>query len=193
MSYKKEAYHLNLQVEGPDMGKDFDGFYIDKADPAKGKFKGQVGKVRAQEYPYSDGETKSGVKVYRDREILKFLKNLCMAIGATAWFDTQDGQHDTIEDFVNKFNADEPYKDRVLRMCIGGREYQNREGYTNYDLFLPRPSRNTFPFESILVPEQSSKVYKYDESIHIRKKKVESVASFEKPVTTATKDQFSLD
>lgn len=191
--YKKGAYHMNLQIEGPDLGKDFEGFFVDKADPTKGRHKGQAGRIRAAEYPFSDGETKGGIKVNRDREMMKFIKNLCLVTGATTWFDAQDGQHETIEAFVEKFNLDKPFADKYLRMCICGREYQNREGYTNFDLYLPRPSKNAFPFEAESVAEAASKVYKFNPEIHIKKKKAEAVDAFEKPVTAKTKDQFSLD
>ena len=39
------ALHLILHCQGPDMGKDFEGFYIDMANPDKGKYKGQMGGV----------------------------------------------------------------------------------------------------------------------------------------------------
>ena len=90
--------------------------------------------------------------------MMKFIKNLCLVVGATAWFDAQDGQHETIEAFVEKFNLDKPFSEKFLRMCICGREYQNREGYTNFDLYLPRPSKNAFPFESESVPGDTLKL-----------------------------------
>jgi len=193
--YKEGAYHINLHVEGPDLGKDFEGFFIDVDDPTKGRYKGQAGRIRCNEFPYSDGETKSGIKVFRDREMMRAIKNLCLAMGASTWFDSQDGKHDTIEEFVTAFNKDKPFKGKGLRMCIGGREYQNKQGYTNYDLHIPKAIRGTYAYESDEISENSSKLMKYDPAIHIKKstKKVDTVTSFEKPVTEETKNQFSLD
>ena len=195
--FREGALHLNLNCQGPDLGKDFEGFHIDMNDPNKGRYTGKAGRIRCNAFPYSDGETKSGIKVYRDKDILKVLKNLCAAMGISSWFDDQDGKHDTIEQFVEQFDKDRPFADKKLRMCIGGREYQSRQGYTNYDLHIAKPSRGNYGYESVKVPEENSKVIKFDPSIHIPiskgKKKTETVASFEKPVTEETKNQFKLD
>lgn len=193
VSYKEGAYHVNLYVEGPDLGKDFEGFWYDKDDESKGRYKGQAGRVRANEYPYSDGETKTGIKVSRDKEIMRFIKNFCSAMGTMSWFDEQDNKHETIESFVEGFNTDKPFKDVFMRMCLGGREYQNLQGYTNYDLFFPKGTRSRFAYESEKIPEAMSKVLKFNPEIHIKKKKAApTVDNFEKPVTKQTKDQFSL-
>jgi len=45
--YKKDAYHVVMNCEGPDMGKEFEGFLIKKEDPSLGRHKGQVGKIKA--------------------------------------------------------------------------------------------------------------------------------------------------
>ena len=197
--YKEGAFHINLSVQGPDLGKDFEGFFLDIKDEKKGRYLGQAGRIRANEYPYSDGETKTGIKVYRDNEMMKSIKNLCNAAGVIAWFDAQDGKHDTIEQFIAQFDKDKPFTGKQIRMCVAGREYQNKQGYTNYDLFIPKPekgSRGVYAYESATVTKENSKVFKFDPKIHITKqkpKKTDTVTSFEKPVTEATKGQFSLD
>jgi hypothetical protein len=194
--FNKDAYHIYLHVQGPDLGKDFDGFFIDMKDESKGKYTGQTGRIRSNEYPYADGETKTGIKVYRDSEMMRAIKNLCAAVGMSAWFDAQDNKHDTIELFMAQVEKDKPFKGKHIRACVGGREYQNRQGYTNYDLFLPKGSKGHYAYESAMVPDASSKILKYDPAIHITKskgKKADTVTSFDKPVTEATKGQFSLD
>jgi hypothetical protein len=195
VTYKHGAYHLNLNVEGPDLGKDFEGFFLDIKNEPLGRYKGQVARVRANDFPYADGETKSGIKVYRDKEIMKVIKNLCSALGCSAWFDAQDGKHDTIEQFVEQFDKDKPFADKKLRICIAGREYQNKQGYINYDLYIGKGGRGTYGYESEQVPENLSKMVKFNAETHIKKstKKADTVTSFEKPVTEATKSQFSLD
>lgn len=193
--FKEGGYHLQLTVEGPDLGADFEGFFKDMNDPSKGRFKGQSGRVKTNEYVYADGETKGGIKVYRDQEIMKMLKNLCSAMGTLDWFDAQDGKHDTIEQFVAQFNADAPFRGKKLRMCIAGREYTNKQGYTNYDLHIAKGARGFYAYESAQIPEDASKLMKFNPAIHIKKnvKKEEKITSFEKPVTPATRESFSLD
>jgi hypothetical protein len=176
--YKQGAYNLNLNVEGPDMGADFEGFFIDKDDPTQGRYKGQVGRVRFSEFPYSDGETKSGIVIKRDEEVVKAVHNLCKAFGILNWLDDQDNKHDTIESLVAKLNSDKAFDGKFLRMCIAGREYQNKQGYTNNDLYLPKWSRDGIAYESASVDEAISKVVKFNPDVHIKKSKTETVASF---------------
>jgi hypothetical protein len=176
--FKDGAYHFIFNVEGPDLGEDFEGFLVDKNDPSKGKHKGQVGKIKASEWAFSDGETKGGVKISRDREILKFMQNLCKQLDAVKWFETQDNKHDTIEGLVEKFNEDKLYIDKWLKMCVGGKEYLNGQGYTNHDLFLPKFNSKKVPFELENVPEADSKLILFSEAEHIKKKKTDTVEDF---------------
>jgi hypothetical protein len=90
----KGAYNVVLNLEGTDMGADFEGFFINKDQPNLGRHKGQVGRVKAGEYAFADGTTKSGIIVKRDDEILKFINNICKELGLT-WLDDADGKYDT--------------------------------------------------------------------------------------------------
>jgi len=164
---KPEAngYYVVLNLEGPDLGKDFEGFFIDNDDHSKGRHKGQVGAVKASEWAYMDGETKSGIEVSRDAEILKFIKSLCAAL------ELPGRSGETIEDLVEKFNAEKPFANKFMEYCIGGREYIGKTGYTNHDLFLPKFIKGGAPFGV-------KNVIKFDPATHIRKKKVDTVTEF---------------
>jgi hypothetical protein len=176
--YKADGYHLILEAEGPDMGPDYQGFLINKDDASSGYYKGQVGRIRMSEYAYADGVTKRGDVIKRDEEILAAIKKLCENFGCVEWFDNQDEKHDTIESFVSQFDQDKPFAGKYLRVCIAGREYKNRAGYTAYDLFLPKPSREGIQMESINVPADQSRVAQYSVDLHIRKAKTQDVTSF---------------
>jgi len=177
--FRENAYHLILDMEGPDLGADFEGFFIDKDNESLGRHKGQVGQVKASEWAYSDGETKSGIPVSRDIEILKFLKSLCKALDIEDWLEKNDSKHDTIEAYIKAFNKDKPFKDKFIEYCIGGKEYVNRGGYTNYDLFLPKFVKGAAPFGT-------TRVIKYDESAHLRKKKEDTVSEFGEDTTVVS-------
>ena len=56
------AYHLMLHVETAPI-EGFEGFLIDKDDESKGHYAGQIGRVKASQYAFADGETKSGIKI----------------------------------------------------------------------------------------------------------------------------------
>lgn len=192
--FKEGGYDVLLNVEGPEMGDDFEGFWIDKDNQAKGRHKGKVGRIRASEYPYADGTTKTGVEVSRDKELLRFLQSFCKETHTLEWFTAQDNKHATIESLFEAYNNDKPFDGKELRMCIAGKEYVNKEGYTNYDLFLPKYSRGQVPFESANVDEVSSKVVSFDEQVHVRKRKVENVSSFgdSTPAAPASSGDFDL-
>lgn len=203
--YKEGAYHLSLQIEGPDMGSDFEGFFIDKDQQDLGRYEGQVGKVRMAEWPFADGVTKSGIVISRDLEILKTIRNLCTETDSIAWLEKQDNQHDTIESLVQQLNTDKPFKGKVVSMCLAAREYLNKAGYMNYDLYLPKAGRGTFSFKNAA---NADKVVVFNESEHIKKAKtdggtpVESFTATESsspmsmmdvPTTTIVSSDFSLD
>lgn len=174
--FKAGAYNIMLHLEGEDLGSDFEGFFIDKDRPELGRHKGKVGTVKATEWAFADGETKTGIPVSRDQEMLKFLKQLCTGLGCVNWLDSQDDKHETIESLFKAFSKEKPFANKFLRFCIGGKEYTNRGGYTAHELFLPKVSKEGVPFEKDDV--SVSKLIKFKPEDHIRKKKVEPVNEF---------------
>jgi len=167
------AYHLILHVETEPI-EGFEGFALDKDNPDRGHFKGQIGRIKASQYAFADGETKTGIKIQRDRSILMFLQNLCKTMGINDWMSAQHNKHDTIEAFVEEFNKTAPIKDRYLEFCIAGKEYVGRTGYTNYDMWLPKAENGKYAFGEV----EEGKVIRYDESKHLKKLEVNNVESF---------------
>lgn len=195
--FRPGALHINLNVEGPDLGDKFEGFYIDKNNPSKGRHKGQVGRVRAGAYPFSDN---ADLGIVRDKQIEAFVAKLLKVCKFT---DGIEGQ--TVEEFIENLNKVAPYKGIFFRMCIAGREYKNRDGYNNYDLYLPKAGKDAkgkfkseYAFEAESVPQAMSKLIKFDKTLHITKKEKnepDQVETFvpDRPVTDATKEQFSFE
>lgn len=167
------AKHLILHVETEPI-EGFEGFALDKDNPERGHFAGQIGRVKASQYAFADGETKSGVKIQRDRSILIFLQNLCKTMGINDWMQAQHNKHETIEDFVEAFNKTAPIKDKYLEFCIAGKEYMGKTGYTNYDMWLPKAEKGKYAFGEV----EEGKVIIYDESVHLKKLENNNVASF---------------
>jgi hypothetical protein len=185
------AKHLILHVETQPI-PGFEGFALDKDNPEKGHYDGQIGRVKASQYAFADGETKTGIKIQRDRSILIFLQSLCKTLGINDWFTEQDGKHDTIEDFVDAFNASAPIKDKYLEFCVAGREYEGKTGYTNYDMWLPKAENRKYSFGEI----EEGKVITFDESKHLKKLETKEVKNFgddEFTTPPKTSSDFSLD
>jgi len=185
------AYHLILDVETKPI-EGFEGFFRDKDNESEGRYEGQIGRLKASQYAFADGQTKSGVKINRDRSILIFLQNLSNTLGINDWFLEQDNAHETIEDFVKAFNETAPYKDKFLEFCVAGKEYMSRSGYVNYDLHLPKASNGKYAYGNI----EEGKVIIYNEDTHLKKLEVKNVESFGEEISlngTATAEDFNLD
>ena len=187
------AKHLILNVETEPI-EGFEGFMIDKDDESKGKYKGQIGRVKASQYAYADGQTKSGIKIQRDRSLMMFLANLSKATGITAWFEEQDNKFNTIEDFVKNFSNNAPIKDKYLDFCVAGKEYENKSGYTAYDMWLPKAENNKYAYGNV----GSDRILKYDETKYLKKLEVKPVDKFgddddDFPTPGKTPSDFNLD
>jgi len=181
-------FMMNMETEPID---GFEGFMIDKDDESKGHYAGQIGRVKASQYAFADGETKSGIKIQRDRSIMMFLQNLCKTLGINDWFLAQDNKHDTIEELVNAFAKDAPFKDKYLDFCVAGKEYEGKTGYTNYDMWLPKGSKDGYAYAA-----KGSKVIPYNEADHLKKLEVKPVKDFgddDLDIPTRSSSDFSLD
>ena len=172
-SFIPGAVHLMLQVETEPI-EGFEGFMIDKDDASKGHYAGQIGRIKASQYAFADGETKSGIKIQRDRSILIFLQNLCKTFEIYDWFVEQDGKHNTVDDFIDAFNKTAPIKDKFLEYCIAGKEYEGKTGYTNYDMWLPKAENKKYAYGEL----EAGKVMIYDEAKHLKKLETKEVKSF---------------
>ncbi len=191
-TYKEGGLEIVLNLESKDMGEGFEGFYIDNTNHSLGRHKGQVGRVKSSRWAYSDSTTPNGIAIKRDTEMMKFMESLCSAIGpvASQWLVDQDNKHETIESLFERFEKDKPFKDVYFNWCLAGKEYLNKEGYTNHELFLPKFTKTNVPFESANVT--SSKLAAFSLTDHIVKRKEENVTSFDGGSTTSGSNDFDL-
>tara|TARA_R110000868_G_scaffold144292_4_gene363205 strand:+ start:479 stop:1168 length:690 start_codon:yes stop_codon:yes gene_type:complete len=167
--FKEGGFELVLECEGPDLGPEFEGFWVDLKDESLGRHAGQVGKIKATEWAFADGETKSGIKVSRDKDLMRFLKNLCDAAGVSDWFKGQNNIHDTVEQFVDAMNTAKLFTDKWFNACICGRAYTDTKGFGKFALYLPRFTQSAVALELIGVAK--SKLIKFDEKLHTKAKK----------------------
>ena len=174
-----DAKHIILNVETEPI-EGFEGFMLDKEDESKGHYAGQIGRLKASQYAFADGKTKSGVEIQRDRSVLIFIQNLCKALDINPWFIAQDDKHDTIEDLIEAFNTDAPFKDKYFDCCVAGKEYEGKSGYINHDLWIAKGSKAGYAYT-----EEGGGVMKYSEAEHLKKMEV-------KPVTAFDADDFSV-
>ena len=187
--YDTEAYNIMLHVETQPVEGEFEGFYKDMNDQSKGRYEGQVGRVRMTPYPYKDATLQSGREVSRDQEILKSMIFLSEQLGKRDVLDAIEA--DTIESFMDQvtkvFSATS-----FFNACIGSREWESKEGYTNDDLYLPRVSKDGAPVEALNV--ENSRLMTFDTDTHVRKliKKDTPKADKEFEGKTGTGSDFEL-
>jgi hypothetical protein len=178
--YDSEAYNITLHVETEPVTGEFEGFYKDMNNQSLGRYEGQVGRVRMSPYPYKDATLPSGREVSRDQEVLKSMIFLSEQLGKRDELDAIEA--DTIDSFMIK--ASELFSKSVwFNACIGSRQWENKEGYINDDLYLPRPSKDGVPVESVDVDTTKSRLMTYDKSTHlreiVRKEQPKADSSFE--------------
>lgn len=183
--YDKDAYNVVLHVESEPVKGEFEGFLVDANDPNGPRYKGQVGRVRMSPYPYKDTTLPSGREIKLESEVMRAMIYLAEVLDKRDDLDSIEAE--TIEEFMVSVNT-MLSGDTFINACIGSREWENKEGYINNDLYLPRMSKDGIPLEA--VGTDNSRLYKFNKSEHVRevqKKESPKTDSFE-PANTAGSD-----
>ena len=71
----------------------------------------------------------------------------------------------TIEDFIAKCNTLFSNSE-FFNACLASREWENKEGYINNDLYLPKLSKDGIPMEA--KGSENSRLIKFDSSTHVK-------------------------
>lgn len=166
--YDPNAMNLVLYLEtAPITEANWEGLPINKDNPDLGNFSGQVARVQTQQYSYNDYTNKDGVTTTKEQAIFRWLWKFAKEIGVSAEMVANDVSGSSIEEFLE--NA-KPYlvsMERYIHWCIGGSEYENKSGYTQYRLFVVKPDRDKLGFQL----DGTDKLIKFDPAVHIKKKK----------------------
>jgi hypothetical protein len=179
------AYWIVANVEGPNMGPDFDGFLKDPNNPGGPKFAGQVGKVRLSYYASADGEDKNGNKYSRDKTMLMILDRLAATCGVQDRLKDIDAKD--WDDMISQ--AKRLFIGKQMNICAGGKAYTNKGGYTEYDLFLPKSANGKY---SHTVADNTSSLLIFNEEQHIVKEKESKQVDAFEPVAAKADDDFNL-
>lgn len=186
--YDKEAYNIVLHVESMPVKGEFDGFLIDANNPDGPRYKGQVGRVRMSPYAYKDATLPSGREVKLESDVMRAMIYLAETLDKRDDLDSIEA--DTITEFMDSVNQ-VLSGDTYINACIGSREWENKEGYINNDLYLPRMSKDGIPLEKLDV--ENSRLYEFSKKDHVRevqKKTSQTTQSFEP--TSKAGDDFDL-
>lgn len=175
--YDKEAYNIVLHVESEPVKGEFEGFLVNPDDPSGPRYEGQVGRVRVSPYPFKDTTLPSGREIKLENEVLRSMIGLAEALDKREDLDSIEA--DTVEEFMNSVNQ-LLSGDTYINACVGSREWENKEGYINNDLYLPRASKDGVAIESLNT--ENSRLYEFSKKDHVRevqKKSSTTTQSFE--------------
>jgi hypothetical protein len=161
--YDKDAYNVNLHMETKPMGGDFEGFFRDKDNEASGRYEGQIGRVRVSPFPFKDTTLPSGREISRDQEILKSMIFLGEVLNKRDDLDSIEAE--TMEDFISQCNTLFSNSD-YFNVCLASREWENKEGYINNDLYLPKLSKDGIPMEAL--DTENSRLIEFNAGTHVK-------------------------
>jgi hypothetical protein len=157
------AYQIHLHVESEPIKGDFEGFLRDQNNESLGRYEGQIARVRMSPFPYKDATLDNGREISKDQEILKAMIFVSEVVGGREKLDAIEAA--TIEDFITKCNGLFSNSE-FFNVCLGSREWENKEGYVNNDLYLPKLSRDGVPMEKLGV--DNTRLIKFDKATHVR-------------------------
>lgn len=185
--YDPESHNIILHVETSPVKGEFQGFLKDVNNQNGPRYEGQVGRVRFSPYAFKDTTLPNGKEISKVDEVMKSMIQLSETLGKREALDQIEAS--TIEDFMTQASSalsGEVY----INVCLASREWVNKEGYINNDLYLPKPSSEGVAMESIDV--ENSNIIKFDSNNpnHLRKAQVDNkpADSFESAKTESGSD-----
>ena len=187
--YDPQAFNIILNVETEPVGGEFQGFLVDADNQNGPRYKGQVGRVRMSPYPYKDTTLPTGRKIVAADEMVKAIAFLADVTGKRDEVDMIEAN--SLEQFANA--CKQIFRNtEFINACIGGREWENNDGYVNVDLHLPRLSKAGLPLEAVGSTAGRLLTFNYDE--HVRKlvKKEAAATSGFEPTSGNSGDDFDL-
>lgn len=156
---------LSLETK-PVEEEGFEGFMIDRTDPSKGTYKGQVGQVKLSRYSYSNQEYKDGRWIdsdrntkdepykVRDERIVKALNSLFMVFGKK--LAEVGSKFKTLDELMDAVNKKGKLSEQWIECIIGAREYFNKDGYKQNDLFIVSPKKdNNITYNSMRLEDNT--------------------------------------
>ena len=187
--YDMDAYNITLHIEGEPVTGEFNGFLKDMNNPNGPRFEGQVGRVRFSPYPFKDATLNNGNEISRDTEVLKAMVFLSEVVNKRVELDAIEAN--TIEDFMVKA-GNVCSETGYINACLGAREWENKEGYVNNDLFLPKRSKDGMPLEELDKDNSSLLTFDRNNTNHFKPygKKETPASNFEP--ASATGSDFDL-
>ena len=173
---------LVMRMETAKPSPDFEGYPIDENDPDGPKHEGYTGAVKFSTWAAKDKyDARKGKMLTRDAYLLEDLLRLCVQLECVDWFKAAHNKYETIEEWVEAFNNDAPFKDKYLNVCIGGEQYvQKQSGKVKTGLhFVKYEKVDGTYYNAFGNASRKGNIVEYDEEKHYKKVAQEEVDSFD--------------
>lgn len=176
-----DGLFLVFKMETRKPSPDFEGYPIDSENPDGPKHEGLVGNVQFSTYAYTTKYVPyKGKTVERDIAMLEDLFRMCVELDCVDWFKEAQGKYPTIQEWVEAFNKDMPYKDKYLKVCIRGDQYINKEGKLRTTLSFAKYEKVNDKYINAFASVNSKKdIILYSEEKHFKKAKTEETSNFQ--------------
>jgi hypothetical protein len=175
-----DGLFLEMFMETEKPSPDFEGYPIDKENPDGPKHEGYVGKVRFSSWAYKTKYVPFKAKeVSRNELILEDLLRLCVELECVEWFRNAQDKYATIQEWVEAFNTEMPYKDKWLNVCIRGDQYLDKEGKLRTSLSFAKYEKIDGAYHNAYISANSKKkLLAFDPDKHYKKVEVPEVENF---------------
>jgi hypothetical protein len=184
-----------MRMETAKPTPDFEGYPIDSENPDGPKHEGLVGNVKFSTYAYKTKyDSRKGKEVERDVAMLEDLLRLCIELDCVEWFKAAQNKYETIQEWIEAFNNDMPYKDRYLEVCIAGEQYFDKEGKLRTGLHFAKYEKEGTKYISAYKSMTSpKKVVQYDEAKHFKKVEAPVVENFDTSSEVPEMPEINVD
>lgn len=183
--YNEGSYQLVLNIESAPVGGDFEGFFKDKDNESLGRFEGQIGRVKYSRWAFEDKVLPGNIQINRDQNILKAFNAIAKALGIKDQLDEVDAN--TIEEYVAKASPIIVGANKFISFCLAGKEYTDKNGYLNYELFLPKANGKKY---ALSADEDTVITFNVKDHIIPDPKAAKTVSDFEPDTSNTEFDVF---
>ena len=167
--YDKDQYNLVFVLEGEELGDGFEGVQLDRNNPTRGNFKGQIASVRSGQFGFKDWVYK-GKNILRDESIQNYLGSFLKQMEILEKFQSLKIECSTIEELVAAIKSFVCKPDFWMYFTIGGQKYyKDGSDFPNYSLYLPKRVEGKYAYA---LTQENPNFFMYNEAIHIYEKKV---------------------
>lgn len=160
-------YNVLIELETRPIGGDFEGFFKDPQNEAKGRRLGQYKRIKHGTWPIKEfsgvsKRTQKEFTISAQNQILQIFQEICEACGKPDLLPSYTQEFKTWGDLIKQLNMDLQFNKQYLKWCLGGTQTVNDKNYVVY--YLNLPDKKNCP---IRIAPENGPITEYDKSLHL--------------------------